>query len=136
MLHLHPFLLCLALLPPLEALARTALADPMVGSAADRAERMCWDVRRFGAEAVVISRIPGASHCAREAAVIGEVVRERIGVPALEIEVPPVSDTFQASLRTRLSALIETVKEQRNMSSLPLAGRVREGVVRKCFTSE
>ena len=28
-------------LPPLEALARMALADPMVGSAADRAERIC-----------------------------------------------------------------------------------------------
>ena len=51
-------------LPPLEALARMALADPMVGSAADRAERICRDIGRFGAEAVVISRIPGASHCA------------------------------------------------------------------------
>ena len=66
-------------LPPLEALARMALADPMVGSAADRAERICADVRRFGAEAVVISRIPGASHCAMEAAVIGDVVRTQIG---------------------------------------------------------
>ena len=53
-------------LPPLEALARMALADPMVGSAVDRAERICADIRRFGAEAVVISRIPGASHCAME----------------------------------------------------------------------
>ena len=60
-------------LPPLEALARMALADPMVGSAADRAERICADIRRFGAEAVVISRIPGASHCAMEGAVIADV---------------------------------------------------------------
>ena len=51
-------------LPPMEALARTALADPMVGSPVDRAGRIAADVRRFGAEAVVISRIPGASHCA------------------------------------------------------------------------
>ncbi len=57
-------------LPPMEALARMALADPMVGSAADRAERIGADIGRFGAEAVVISRIPGASHCAMEGAVI------------------------------------------------------------------
>ena len=50
-------------LPPMEALARMALADPMVGSPVDRAGRIGADVRRFGAEAVVISRIPGASHC-------------------------------------------------------------------------
>ena len=30
-------------LPPMEALARTALADPMVGSPVDRAERICRD---------------------------------------------------------------------------------------------
>ncbi len=62
-------------LPPMEALARMALADPMVGSSADRASRICADIRRFGAEAVVISRIPGASHCALEGQVISEIVR-------------------------------------------------------------
>ena len=36
-------------LAPLEALARMALADPMAGSAADRAERICRDARAFGA---------------------------------------------------------------------------------------
>jgi hypothetical protein len=97
-------------LPPLEALARTALADPMVGSPADRAERICSDVRRFGAEAVVISRIPGASHCAMEGAVIGEVVRKRVGVPVLEIEVPPLADAMEPTIRTRLEALVETVR--------------------------
>ena len=56
-----------------------ALADPMVGSAVDRAERIAADIRRFGAEAVVISRIPGASHCALEATIIGDVVRRRNG---------------------------------------------------------
>lgn len=35
-------------LPPVEALARMALADPMVGSSADRAERICADLERFG----------------------------------------------------------------------------------------
>ena len=55
-------------LPPMEALARMALADPMVGSPADRAERVCRDMLAFRAEALVISRIPGASHCAMEGA--------------------------------------------------------------------
>jgi hypothetical protein len=49
------FLFCHALdeipedLPPMEALARTALADPMVGPAADRAARIVRDAKAFGA---------------------------------------------------------------------------------------
>ena len=97
----------------MEALARMVLADPMVGSSADRAERICADIRRFGAEAVVISRIPGASHCAMEAAVIGDIVRTRMGIPLLEIEVPPITDSMEPALRTRLEALVETVIDRR-----------------------
>ncbi len=67
------------------------------------------NVRRFGAEAVAISRIPGASHCSLEAAVLGDVIRVRLGVPVLEIEVPPLADAVEPSLSTRLSALVETV---------------------------
>lgn len=98
---------------PMEALARMALADPMVGSSADRAERVCRDVRRFGAEAVLISRIPGASHCALEGAIIGEVVKQELGIPVLEIEVPPVTDAWRAGLSTRLQAMVETVVQRR-----------------------
>lgn len=100
-------------LPPMEALARMALADPMAGSAADRAKRICNDINRFGAEALVISRIPGASHCAMEAAVIGEVVNAQIDIPMLEIEVPPITDAIEPTIRTRLEALVETVREHR-----------------------
>ncbi len=100
-------------LPPMEALARMALADPMVGSPVDRAERICADVRRFGAEAVVISRIPGASHCAMEGAVIGDLVRTRLGIPVSEIEVPPIADPMEPTLRTRLEAIVETVRDKR-----------------------
>ena len=97
-------------LPPLEALAQMALADPMVGSSADRAERICTDINRFGAEAVLISRIPGASHCALEGQIISEIVREKLDVPVLEMEVPPMTDAIRPTVRTRLEALIETVK--------------------------
>jgi benzoyl-CoA reductase/2-hydroxyglutaryl-CoA dehydratase subunit BcrC/BadD/HgdB len=99
--------------PPLEALAQMALADPMVGAATDRAARIVADIRRFGAEAVLVSRIPGASHCALEGQIIGEMVREECGVPVLEIEVPPLTDAVSPSLRTRLEALVEVVKEHR-----------------------
>ncbi len=98
---------------PMEALARTALADPMVGSSGDRAVRICSDIRKFGAEAMVVSRIPGASHCAVEGKVIGDIVRMNLGIPVLEFEVPPVSDSIESSLRNRLEALMETVKERR-----------------------
>jgi len=100
-------------LPPMEALARMALADPMVGSPADRAERICADAVRFGAEAVVISRIPGASHCGLEGLVIAELVQSRLGLPVVEIEVPPITDAIEPTLRTRLEALIETASSRR-----------------------
>jgi len=106
-------------LPPMEALARMALADPMVGPAADRAVRICADIRRFGAEAVLISRIPGASHCATEGIIIAEAVRSRLRIPVLEIEVPPLSDSIKPTLRTRLEALIETSKELRKTCCVP-----------------
>ncbi len=102
-------------LPPLEALARMALADPMAGSSIDRAERISADIKRFGAEAVLISRIPGASHCALEGWIISEIVRERFDIPIVEVEVPPLIDSMQPTLRTRLEALIETVKARRRV---------------------
>ena len=64
-------------LPPLEALARTALADPMVGPTTDRAARIVRECQANRAEAVVVSRIPGASHCAREGEIIREIVRQQ-----------------------------------------------------------
>lgn len=100
-------------LPPMDALARSALADPMAGSARDRAERICTDVHRFGCEAVLVARISGASHCAHEGEIIAERVRARCGIPVLEIEIPPVIDPLRAALETRIAALVETVKARR-----------------------
>jgi benzoyl-CoA reductase/2-hydroxyglutaryl-CoA dehydratase subunit BcrC/BadD/HgdB len=103
-------------LPPLEALAQMALADPMAGSSIDRAQRICADIRLFDAEAVLISRIPGASHCALEGQIISEIVQETFDIPVLEIEVPPVTDSMRPTLSTRLQALVETVKTHRQIS--------------------
>jgi len=98
---------------PMDALAATALADPMVGSADDRAMRIEREIRRFGAEAVVVSRIPGASHCVWEGWVIQDVLGDRCPVPVLEIEVPSVADAVTPELRTRLEAIVETVHQRR-----------------------
>ena len=98
---------------PLEALAQMALADPMAGSSIDRARRICTDIEKYGSEAVLISRIPGASHCALEGQVIAEVVHEKYDIPVVEIEAPPVTDSMQPTVRTRLEALVETVKARR-----------------------
>jgi hypothetical protein len=99
--------------PPLEALARTALADPMVGSTLDRARRVVADCRACQAEAVVVARIPGASHCAREGAVILDLVRRDLGIPAIELEIPPVCDALVPTLSSRLQALMETARARR-----------------------
>ncbi|MGD0743852.1 MAG: 2-hydroxyacyl-CoA dehydratase family protein [Verrucomicrobiota bacterium] len=100
-------------LPPLEALARAALADPMAGPTADRAARIVRECRAGRAEAVVVSRIPGASHCAREGGIIREIVRQEIGIPAIELEIPPVCDAMLPNLGSRLRALVETAEAGR-----------------------
>ncbi|MBU4460672.1 MAG: 2-hydroxyacyl-CoA dehydratase family protein [Verrucomicrobia bacterium] len=103
--------------PPFEALARTAMADPMVGPARDRAAGITREAARLGAEAMVISRIPGASHCATEGRVIAEAVRKATGIPTVEMEVPPLSDALAASLGTRLEALVETARARRGSAT-------------------
>ncbi len=99
--------------PPLEALACMALADPMIGSTQDRADRILRDIQRFGAEGLVISRIPGASHCGLEGRIIAQIIQERLPIPTLEIEIPPLTDSLRPALQTRLEALVETIKERR-----------------------
>jgi hypothetical protein len=97
-------------MPPLDALACAALADPMVGPTIERAARIAQECEASRAQALVVSRIPGASHCAREGEIIRAYVRDRLAIPAIEIEVPPVSDALLPTLTSRLQALIETVK--------------------------
>jgi len=101
-------------IPPMRALAMMALADPMVGTAKDRAARICRDIREFGSEAVIVSRIPGGSHCATEGAVIKDIVGVELGIPVIEIEVPPLTDAMEPTIATRIQALTEIVMRRRN----------------------
>jgi hypothetical protein len=89
--------------------------DPMAGSAAERAGRICQEMRAWRCEGLVISRIPGASHCAWEGQIIADLVHDRLDLPVVELEVPPVADSFQSSLRSRLEALVETIISRRTL---------------------
>jgi hypothetical protein len=100
-------------LPPMEALARIALADPMAGPTADRAARIVRECQANRVEAVVVSRIPGASHCAREGEIIRESIRQQLDIPAIELEIPPVCDALLPALGSRLQALMETARARR-----------------------
>jgi len=99
--------------PPLEALARCVLADPMCGPTGDRARFIIAESRRLGSEAIVVSRIPGASHCAFEGGIIKDLAGEDLDIPVIELEIPPVCDAYEQTLRGRLEALRETITARR-----------------------
>jgi hypothetical protein len=104
-------------LPPFEALARTALADPMVGPACHRARRIVDDCRRFRIEAIVIARIPGASHCPWKGSLIRQKIEAELELPVVDIEIPPVCDALLPTLRTRIEAVVEIARARRETKS-------------------
>jgi benzoyl-CoA reductase/2-hydroxyglutaryl-CoA dehydratase subunit BcrC/BadD/HgdB len=99
--------------PPLEALAETALRDPMIGTAQYRARLIIEEARRYGAEGVIVANIPGASHCATEGLVIRQEVQRTLDLPVLEIAVPPVADASIGQLATRLEGFFEVIRSRR-----------------------
>jgi hypothetical protein len=96
-------------LPPLAALARTALCDRMIGSDRRRAALATADGRVHGVEAAVVARIPGASHGCGEAPALAAAMHW----PHAAIEVPPVATGAAGQIRGRLEALIETARARR-----------------------
>ena len=98
---------------PLDALAEAALRDPMIGTAAYRARLVVEEARRYGAEGVIISGIPGASHSATEGLVIRQEVAATLGLPVLEIAVPPVSDASGSQLAARFEAFFDIIRSRR-----------------------
>ncbi len=92
-------------LAPFDTLARMALADPMAGTIRARMVASLLDAKRCGARGMIVSRIPGASHCAFEASMLSTIS----DLPVLEIEIPSLSDFFVPSLMTRLQGFIESI---------------------------
>ena len=91
--------------PPLRSLAAMALQDPMTMPTAARMRMCVHEAQRLHAKGIIVSRIPGASHCAFETLAL-----ERMSdLPVLEIEVAPVTDPYAPSLLTRLQAFIENL---------------------------
>ena len=101
-------------IPPIDALAKCVLADPMIGPSSDRANKIAAECRRFGAEGIVVSRIPGASHCAFEGEIIKEIAGQELDIPVIELEIPPVCDAYEQSIRSRLEALAETIRARQS----------------------
>ncbi|MGZ4887312.1 MAG: 2-hydroxyacyl-CoA dehydratase, partial [Candidatus Aminicenantales bacterium] len=100
--------------PPLEALAETALRDPMIGTAQYRARLIIEEARKYGAEGVVVSNVPGASHCATEGLVIRQEVQRALDLPVLEIVVPPLADASIGQLATRFEGFFEIIRSRRS----------------------
>lgn len=98
---------------PFTALAKAALDDPMIGSSRRRADRIARQIDALDAEAVVLCRIPGASHCAAETRIIAGLLSDRLDRPVLDIEIPSLIDPCESSLTTRLEALTETARNRR-----------------------
>jgi len=98
-------------IPPIDALALSALSDPMTADASVRAERIVRDIKEFGSEAVIISKIPGASHCAFEGKIISDIIKRELNIPVTVIEVPPVADAVMMNIKTKIEALREIVNK-------------------------
>jgi benzoyl-CoA reductase/2-hydroxyglutaryl-CoA dehydratase subunit BcrC/BadD/HgdB len=98
---------------PLDALAEAALRDPMIGTAAYRAGLVVEEARRYRAEGVIVSGIPGASHSATEGLVIRQEVARSLGLPVLEIVVPPISDASGGQLAARFEAFFDIIRSRR-----------------------
>jgi benzoyl-CoA reductase/2-hydroxyglutaryl-CoA dehydratase subunit BcrC/BadD/HgdB len=101
---------------PFDGLAKAVLSDPMIGPARQRAETILHQIKTVGAEAVVLCRIPGASHCATEGLLIADFIRKHTDCPVVDIEIPTLIDPYEASLRTRLDALMETARIRRRQT--------------------
>jgi hypothetical protein len=61
------------------------------------------EAKQCGAKGVIVSRIPGASHCAFEASMLATLS----DLPLLEIEVSSLTDSYAPALMTRLQGFME-----------------------------
>lgn len=89
---------------PFDTLACMALSDPMAGTTRARMKICLEEAKRCGAKGIIVSRIPGASHCAFEASMLASLS----DLPLLEIEVSSLTDSYAPALMTRLQGFMES----------------------------
>lgn len=88
---------------PFDTLARMALSDPMAGTTRARMKTCLEEAKQCDAKGIIVSRIPGASHCAFEASMLASLS----DLPLLEIEVSSLTDSYAPALMTRLQGFME-----------------------------
>jgi len=99
--------------PPLEAIAESFMAASLIGTSRARAQSAIDQAREHGAEGVIISGILGGSHCAMEARLISEFVKQELDLPVLEFDVAPPSNEIGLQLQTRIDAFLEILRNRR-----------------------
>jgi len=100
---------------PFDALARMVLSDPMVGPAEDRCKHIIREALKYRVDAVVIVRIPGASHCAWECKSMSEKLKAILRIPVLDVEVPTLVNSIESTLKSRLEAISEIVHASKSI---------------------
>jgi benzoyl-CoA reductase/2-hydroxyglutaryl-CoA dehydratase subunit BcrC/BadD/HgdB len=98
---------------PFEILAEAHLSATLMGSSVYRANLVAEEVRRSGAEGVIISGIFGSSHCPYETQPIVSALRKE-GIPVLAFDVPaPGKIKMQSQILNRMTAFIESLRSRR-----------------------
>jgi len=99
--------------PPLDAIAESFMAASLIGTSQSRAETVIRQARERQAEGVIISGILGGSHCAMEARLISDIVKQELDLPVLEFDVAPPSNEIGRQLQTRIDAFLEVLRSRR-----------------------
>jgi len=99
--------------PPLQAIAGSFLAASLIGTSRQRAASVIRQARERQAEGVIISGILGGSHCAMEARLISDFVKQELDLPVLEFDVAPPSNEIGLQLQTRIEAFLEVLRSRR-----------------------
>lgn len=104
---------------PEEILAQGILAGSLIGSSAQRAQFIIEEAQRYKAEGAIISSIFASSHCATETWLIRDELSRSLKGPVLTFNVVgPGKAHQQAQIRTRLEALVESMRARRGLSIL------------------
>lgn len=101
---------------PLDALAGSFLQASLIGSSRERADLAVTQARERGAEGAVISGILGGSHCAMESHLIAGRVKEALGLPVLQFDVPEPAREVNQQLGTRIDAFLEVLAGRRSQT--------------------